>query len=87
MAKTAARSNSTGAAIRARWLPILLVILIVVFIAQNHNRVSIDLFWIHVKSPLWLVLLVTTLVGFLIGGLLMRRRIKQSAAIEGRSSP
>lgn len=78
MPETAGKSN-VSAFVRARWLPILLGIVIVVFIAQNHNRASIDLFTVHLKAPLWLILLVTTAVGILIGGLLMRRRIKQSA--------
>jgi lipopolysaccharide assembly protein A len=80
MPETAGKSNSVGAFVRARWLPILLGIVIIVFIAQNHNRASIDLFTVHLKAPLWLILLVTTAVGILIGGLLMRRRLKQSAA-------
>jgi putative membrane protein len=62
-----------------RWVPILLTLLAVVFISQNRDRVSIDLFWLQVLAPLWLVLLVAVLAGVLIGSLGRRRRGGPSA--------
>ena len=62
-----------------RWVPILLTLLAVVFISQNRDRVSIDLFWLQVLAPLWLILLVTVLAGVLIGSLGRRRRGGPSA--------
>ena len=62
-----------------RWVPILLTLLAVVFISQNRDRVSIDLFWLQVLAPLWLVLLVAVLAGVLIGSLGRRRRGRPSA--------
>ena len=62
-----------------RWVPILLTLLAVVFISQNRDRISIDLFWLQVLAPLWLVLLVAVLAGVLIGSLGRRRRGGPSA--------
>jgi uncharacterized integral membrane protein len=62
-----------------RWVPILLTLLAVVFISQNRDRVSTDLFWLQVLAPLWLVLLVAVLAGVLIGSLGRRRRGGPSA--------
>lgn len=62
-----------------RWVPILLTALAVVFIAENRDRVSVDLFWLQVLAPLWLVLLVAVLAGVLIGSLGRRRRGGPSA--------
>ena len=62
-----------------RWVPILLIVLAVVFVAQNRDRVSIDLFWLQVSAPLWLILLVAVLAGVLIGVLTRRGRPSSSA--------
>ena len=62
-----------------RWVPILLTLLAVVFISQNRDRISIDLFWLQVLAPLWLVLLVAVLAGVLIGSLGRRHRRGPSA--------
>lgn len=71
------RSNGLAESIRARWIPILLFVLVAVFIGQNRERVSIDLFWAHLVWPLWFVLLLTAVVGALIGALGMRRKLKR----------
>jgi uncharacterized integral membrane protein len=60
--------------VRARWLPIVLVILLVVFVAQNRKHVSIDMFWVHIKSPLWFILALTAIAGVIIGLVTARRR-------------
>ena len=62
-----------------RWVPILLIVLAVVFVTQNRDRVSIDLFWLQVSAPLWLILLVAVLAGVLIGVLSKRGRPSSSA--------
>ncbi|HYZ52641.1 MAG TPA: LapA family protein [Streptosporangiaceae bacterium] len=45
---------------------------------QNRQRVSIDLFSARVTSPLWLILVITFLVGMFIGMLATRRRAKRT---------
>lgn len=60
--------------VKERWLPIVLAILVIVFVAQNRERASIDIFWVHVNSSLWFALAVTAVVGFVIGMSVARRR-------------
>ncbi|MFI5428537.1 lipopolysaccharide assembly protein LapA domain-containing protein [Aeromicrobium sp. UC242_57] len=60
--------------IRERWIAIVLVVLTVLFIVQNRNQVDINLFWIHVRMSLWLVLFVMAAIGAAIGYLASRRR-------------
>ncbi len=67
------------------WLAIVLVIVVCVFIGQNTDRTRIDLFLVHVSSPLWLVLAVTTLVGLVIGLLSGRRRERAKVAAQAAS--
>lgn len=63
--------------VKDRWLPIVLAILVIVFVAQNRERASIDIFWVHVNSSLWFALAVTAVVGFVIGMTVARRREKK----------
>jgi uncharacterized integral membrane protein len=56
------------------------------FIFQNTETVSLDwLFW-SFEAPLWLVLLITSLVAFVIGqfALMWRRHSRRKARREGR---
>lgn len=62
-----------------RWLTIVLVILAIVFITQNRERVTISLFWMHLNSPLWVTLAVLFLVGLIAGGATFKRRAKARA--------
>jgi uncharacterized integral membrane protein len=56
------------------WIALVLLVLSIVFIAQNRERISIDVFSIQVTSPLWLILLVLFLVGLFVGFVSFRRR-------------
>jgi uncharacterized integral membrane protein len=60
--------------VRRRWLVIILVIAVVVFVAQNRKHASIDILWIHIRSPLWFILAVTAVVGLVIGLIIARHR-------------
>lgn len=60
--------------LKTHWIPVVLVILAVVFIAENRYRTTIELFWLEVTSPLWLILLVLFAVGFAAGRLSARRK-------------
>jgi uncharacterized integral membrane protein len=61
---------------RQRWLAIVLVVLIVIFIAQNRQRVSINFLWLHLRSPLWFILAITAIVGLAIGVSVARRQAR-----------
>jgi len=54
-------------------MAIALVILALVFILQNLTYVRVEFFLIHSAAPLWLVLLVTLAVGYVIGWTSKRR--------------
>lgn len=60
--------------LKTRWVPIVLVVVAVVFIAENRYSTTIELFWLKITSPLWLILLVLFTVGFAAGRLSGRRR-------------
>lgn len=49
------------------WLAIGLAVLAIAFIAQNRDPVSIDLFFISARLPLWISLALVFLVGWLSG--------------------
>lgn len=57
-----------------QWVAIILTALVVVFIAANRHRVDIEFLLMTIRSPMWLVLLVTFVIGWLAGLLTRRRR-------------
>ena len=60
-----------------QWIALGLTVLAVVFIVQNRTTVHIDLFWVSVESPLWFILAVVFLVGWVVGVLAARGRYRQ----------
>lgn len=56
------------------WLGLVLVVVAVVFVLQNQRTVWVELFWLDVRAPLWLTLLVVLVVGWLAGALMGGRR-------------
>ena len=55
------------------WLPIVLLILAIIFIATNTNSYDFTIGWIHVNAPMWLMTVILVLVGFIIGWFVGRR--------------
>jgi uncharacterized integral membrane protein len=56
---------------------LVLLVLLAIFVAQNGQRVRVDVFFWHGRPPLWLALLVTAVIGGIIGQIIghsMRRR-------------
>ncbi|MGB3697197.1 MAG: LapA family protein [Gordonia sp. (in: high G+C Gram-positive bacteria)] len=64
--------------LRRYWLPILLAVLAIVFIAQNRDGTSTSLFWFSFNAPLWLTLTVVTVIAFVCGVLVGRRPSKKA---------
>lgn len=60
------------------WLAIALVILAIAFIAQNRERISVDVFFVSMSLPLWISLGIVFFAGWL-SGLLWKRRRSKSA--------
>lgn len=59
------------------WVGVVLTVLSLVFILQNRMTVTINFFWLDVSSPLWFVLLLIFLLGWFIGYIFFRRRLKE----------
>jgi uncharacterized integral membrane protein len=55
-------------------LAVVIVAVAAVFVLQNTERVTIDLFTVSMGAPLWLVLASMFIVGLVVGALLQRRR-------------
>ncbi|HWK49740.1 MAG TPA: hypothetical protein VNR40_07620 [Steroidobacter sp.] len=51
------------------WLAIALAVLAIAFIVQNRDAVSIDLFFISARLPLWICLALVFLAGWISGRL------------------
>ena len=58
----------------AQWVAIVLAVLAIIFIVQNHHRVDINILMVTITSPMWLVLLIIFVVGWLAGLLTLRPR-------------
>jgi lipopolysaccharide assembly protein A len=72
---SATRSRKAiGRVLAAHWLALVLVVVAAVFIGQNRQQVTINLFTAEFNSPMWLILLITILVGLIIGALATRQR-------------
>jgi lipopolysaccharide assembly protein A len=72
------RGKAIGRVLAAHWLVVVLAVAAAVFIGQNRQRVSIDLFSAQLTAPLWLILLITILVGLIIGMLTARQRRRRA---------
>lgn len=73
-------SNDTGRGRRVEpstWVGLALAVVAIVFVVQNHATVTIQLFWLQVGAPMWLVLLAIFLVGWAVGALVRRQRARR----------
>ncbi|MCU1641806.1 MAG: hypothetical protein JWN03_2081 [Nocardia sp.] len=57
-----------------QWVALALTVLAVVFVAENRTKVSIEFLLITIRSPMWMVLLVMFVVGWIAGLLTARQR-------------
>lgn len=60
-------------------LAIVLGVLALVLVFQNNEDVAVQLLFVQVTAPLWIVTLLLLAVGVLIGWLLSSRRAKRRA--------
>ncbi|MBR7194991.1 LapA family protein [Gordonia hongkongensis] len=74
---TTGKSSALSKVSLPQWIALGLTVLAVVFIVQNRTTVRIDLFWVSVESPLWFILAVVFLVGWVVGVLAARGRYQQ----------
>ena len=68
-----------GAASRLKdWAPqIIIAVVVIIFIAVNRNKVSIDYVFGDVQMPLWLALAGVALLGGATGWFVGRRRLNR----------
>lgn len=57
-----------------QWIALVITVLAVIFVAANRNKVSIEFLLVSVTSPLWLILLVMFVIGWIAGLLTARSR-------------
>ncbi|WP_330182921.1 hypothetical protein OHB26_04200 [Nocardia sp. NBC_01503] len=57
-----------------QWVALALTVLAILFVVENRTKVSIEFLLITIRSPMWLVLLVMFVVGWLAGLLTARQR-------------
>lgn len=82
MSETGQQSNGFVEWLKRRWAAIVLVVLAIVFIVQNGiatQTTRLQLLWIEVTAPLWLLALIVFLVGGLAGYLFARNRQNRRA--------
>ena len=63
------------------WLPALLTILAVIFIAQNTAEIGIRLFNQRIDAPAWIVYAVLLVIGWVVGWFTHRRRVKKRTGL------
>lgn len=54
----------------------VLAVIAAIFILQNRSSTAIQLVWITVQAPLWLVLLAVVALGWVVGFMTARRPAK-----------
>lgn len=59
------------------WVPIVLIVVGVIFIAQNTQHVRINFLAFHVGASLWLILTIVALAGVIAGWFIGRNRLKR----------
>lgn len=63
----------------SQWIALGLTVIAIVFIVQNRNSVSVDLFWVSIQSPLWFILVIVLALGWVAGVLTGRGHSKRKA--------
>ncbi|MDM7854605.1 LapA family protein [Cellulomonas alba] len=60
---------------------IVLLAAVLVLVLQNTKETTFELFWMSVSAPLWILVVASLVLGFLIGWLLRSRRSKRRANV------
>ncbi len=74
---TSSSSNKALSLLKRYWLPLLLIVIAIIFIAQNTQRVSVDFLFLSFRSWLWLILTIVALGGLVAGWFLGRNSVKK----------
>lgn len=66
-------AHDASSFLRQYWLPIVITVIAMVFIATNTDSAQFTALWWNLDAPLWLMLAVVTLIGFVVGWFVGRR--------------
>ncbi|MDT0329817.1 LapA family protein [Nocardiopsis lambiniae] len=81
---TSGRRFSAGSIPPRVWIALVLLVVAVLFVAQNRDSTEIQVLLISLVAPLWAVLTVAVGVGLLIGLLLRPSERRRRKAAGGR---
>ncbi|WP_166996790.1 hypothetical protein [Paramicrobacterium fandaimingii] len=59
------------------WIALVLVVLVIVFMAQNSHDANLTILWMTVRWPLWLAIGIVLVLSFAAGYLFRGRRDKR----------
>ena len=60
--------------VKQRWLAIIIVVAVTVFVLQNRGDVSVHLLWLTITTPNWLLLAIMFFLGVVAGAFRARRK-------------
>ncbi|MGW0035625.1 lipopolysaccharide assembly protein LapA domain-containing protein [Gordonia sp. NPDC003376] len=64
------------------WLPLILVVVAIIFIVQNREKVSVDFLFLSISSWQWLIYTIIALCGLIAGWVIGRNGAKRKAAAQ-----
>ena len=67
-------SNAFGDFLKQRWLTIVIVVAVAVFVLQNREDVSVHLLWLTITTPNWLLLAIMFFLGVIAGAFRTRHK-------------
>lgn len=74
MSEPTTSTNTFGDFVKQRWLTIVIVVLVAVFIFQNTGDSRVHLLWMTITTPTWLLLAIIFFLGVVAGSFRARRK-------------
>ena len=72
-AKSSSFSNSILGLLKKHWLPLIVAIIAIVFIALNRVQAQVNFLFFRVDTALWLALGVAAILGLIVGWFINRK--------------
>ena len=70
----ATRTTTFGDFLKQRWLTIVIIVAVMVFVLQNRDDVSVHLLWLTITTPNWLLLAIIFFLGVVAGAFRTRHK-------------